>query len=678
MPRSTSVPTLPIERVVKRMVRRDPLLEPYADAIRRRLTLVDTTEKRLTGGRLTLADFASGHEYFGLHLKGNQWVLREWAPNATRIFLISDGTGWKEKAPYELKRKGADGVWELRLPRKALRHGDLFRLKIHWRGGGGDRIPAWARRVVQDPATLIFNAQVWHSQTPFQWRHQRFRRRAVAPLIYEVHPGMAQAEEKIGTWQEFTANILPRIAAAGYNTLQLMAVQEHPFYGSFGYQVSNFFAASSRFGTPEDLKALVDAAHGAGIAVIMDIVHSHAVSNEVEGLSRFDGTLHQYFHDLPRGRHAAWDSRCFDYGKIQVLHFLLSNCRFWLDEYRVDGFRFDGVTSMLYLDHGLEKSFLSYDDYFNPNVDEDALTYLSLANRMIHSLRPDAITVAEDVSGMPGLAMPEKEGGFGFDYRFAMGIPDYWIKVIKEVPDEHWPMGHLWHELTNRRHDEKTISYSESHDQALVGDQSIIFRLIGEDMYWHMQVGDDHLRVDRGMALHKMIRLITLATAGSGYLNFMGNEFGHPEWIDFPRAGNNWSYKYARRQWHLVDDPNLKYQFLARFDHDMIRLTKKFQTFKDSEPRQLHEHGENKVIAFVRAGLVFVFNFHPTASHFGYPIDAPPGKYRVILDSDSPEYGGHGRLAGKQEHFTFFEEGYNRNILSLYLPSRTALVLKTL
>jgi 1,4-alpha-glucan branching enzyme len=488
---------------------------------------------------------------------------------------------------------------------------------------------------------------------------------------------MAQSEEKIGSWREFADNVLPRIVAAGYNMLQLMAVQEHPFYGSFGYQVSSFFAASSRFGTPDDLKALVDAAHGAGIAVIMDLVHSHAVSNEVEGLSRYDGTLYQFFHDLPRGRHTAWDSRCFDYGKNQVLHFLLSNCRFWLDEYRVDGFRFDGVTSMLYLDHGLEKSFLSYEDYFNSNIDEQALAYLSLANRMIHRLRPDAITIAEDVSGMPGLATPESDGGFGFDYRFAMGIPDYWIKLIKEVPDEHWPMGTLWYELNNRRHDEKTISYAESHDQALVGDQSIIFRLIGEDMYWHMQVGDDHLRVDRGMALHKMIRLITLASAGSGYLNFIGNEFGHPEWIDFPRAGNNWSYRYARRQWYLLDDPSLKYQYLARFDRDMIRLAKTFRLFKDSRAQLLHENGANKVIAFARAGLLFVFNYHPTVSHFGYRIDAPPGKYRVILDSDSTEYGGHGRVAAEQQHFTLFKEAAhgNRNMLSLYLPTRTAFVL---
>ncbi|MEE4605817.1 MAG: alpha-amylase family glycosyl hydrolase, partial [Desulfobacteraceae bacterium] len=525
---------------------------------------------------MTLADFASGHEYFGLHHRNNQWVFREWAPNAENIFLIGDMTDWQEEEAFSLKRLD-NGVWEIRLPPDTFKHRDLYRLRIHWPGGKGDRIPVYARRIVQDSTTLIFNAQVWLPKSSYQWQFPEFRRPTEAPLIYEAHIGMSQEEERIGSFREFTKNVLPRIVRSGYNTIQLMAIQEHPYYGSFGYQVSNFFAVSSRFGTPEDLKALIDEAHSAGLAVLMDIIHSHAVTNETEGLSRFDGTLYQYFHDGPRGRHTLWDSRCFDYGKHQVLHFLLSNCRFWLDEFHFDGFRFDGITSMLYLHHGMNKAFTTYDDYFSDDVDEEALTYLALANKLIHNLKPEACTIAEDVSGMPGLAATMNNGGFGFDYRFAMGVPDNWIKLIKEVPDENWPLGHIWHELTNRRADEKTISYAESHDQALVGDKSIIFRLIAEDMYDHMRIGDETIRVDRGMALHKMIRLITLATAGAGYLNFMGNEFGHPEWIDFPREGNNWSCKYARRQWHLVDDPNLKYQFLARFDHDMIALSKKFK-----------------------------------------------------------------------------------------------------
>jgi 1,4-alpha-glucan branching enzyme len=622
-------------------------------------------------------DFAAGHEYFGLHFQNDEWIFREWAPNADRICLIGDMTGWQEKKEFTLQRITADGDWEISLSPDMLKHGDHYRLRIHWPGGAGDRIPSYARRVVQDPETLIFNAQVWFPDKSYQYRHSDFRRSTEFPLVYEVHVCMAQEEEKSGSYREFTDKVLARVISCGYNTLQLMAIQEHPYYGSFGYQVSNFFAASSRFGPPEDLKELIDEAHAAGLAVTMDLIHSHAVSNEVEGLSRFDGTLYQFFHDGPRGRHHAWDSRCFDYAKPQVLHFLLSNCRFWLDEYRLDGFRFDGVTSMLYLDHGLEKAFTSYDDYFNDNIDEDALTYLALANKLIHSVRPDALTIAEDVSGMPGLAASFEDGGFGFDFRFAMGVPDFWIKLIKEVNDEHWPMSRLWYELTNRRTEEKTISYAESHDQALVGDQTLIFRLIGSDMYDAMGESCENIKVDRGMALHKLIRFITLATAGGGYLNFMGNEFGHPEWVDFPREGNDWSYCYARRQWHLVDNPELKYRFLARFDRDMIALAQNNGLLAAGEPAILYEHSDDKAIAFERAGLLFIFNFHPTRSHVDYLISVPSGKYRLIFDSDALKYGGHGRLEKNQMHRTIpdpnKEEG--EHFLSLYLPTRTALVL---
>jgi 1,4-alpha-glucan branching enzyme len=490
---------------------------------------------------------------------------------------------------------------------------------------------------------------------------------------------MAQSEEKIGTFSEFRKKVLPRVVDAGYNTLQLMAIQEHPYYGSFGYHVSSFFAASSRFGTPEELKELIDAAHAAGLSVIMDIVQSHAARNEQEGISRFDGSFYQYFHDGPRGFHWAWDSRCFDYAKPEVVHFLLSNCRFWLDEYHFDGFRFDGVTSMLYFDHGLGKTFTSYDDYFRDNVDEDAAAYLTLANKVIHTVRPDAITVAEDVSGMPGLAVPIEKGGYGFDYRLAMGTPDYWIKLIKEVPDERWPMHHLYHELTNRRADEKTIGYAESHDQALVGDKALIFWLIDADMYYHMGISEANLRVDRGIAIHKMIRLITLATAGNGYLNFMGNEFGHPEWIDFPREGNNWSYKYARRQWNLRDDTNLRYRFLAEFDKAMMRLAAEYGLLDTQGTWLLLEHQDNQLIGFERANLIFLFNFNPTRSFSDYPVDLPLGEYHLILDSDAVEFGGHGRIQPGQVYFTRPEslpDGNVQHLATIYLPTRTALVLR--
>jgi 1,4-alpha-glucan branching enzyme len=657
----------------------DPLLKPYQPVLLHRFNQRIEKKNDIIRNHHSLYDFAAFHTYFGLHYEKKHWVFREWAPFASQIFFIGEVTGWKEKKEFQLTRNNPDGIWSIYMSEDVLHHGDLYRLRIHWKDGQGDRIPAYARRVVQDPVTLIFNAQVWNPENAYEWKSPAIEKNSTL-LIYEAHVGMAQDAEKIGSFREFTDYIIPRITKAGYNTLQLMAIQEHPYYGSFGYQISSFFAVSSRFGTPDEFKELIDAAHGSGLRVIMDLIHSHAVLNEVEGLSRFDGSSHQYFHKGSRGLHPAWNSRCFDYQKTEVLAFLLSNCRFWLEEYRLDGFRFDGVTSMMYDHHGLGKAFTGYQHYFDESVDEEALTYLSLANSLIHEIDPDAITIAEDVSGMPGLAMPVSAGGIGFDYRFAMGIPDYWIRLIKEFPDEAWPIGHLWFELTNRRSDEKTISYAESHDQALVGDQTLIFRLVGSDMYDAMSRNHKgNPRVDRGMALHRMIRFITIITAGSGYLNFMGNEFGHPEWIDFPREGNNWSYRFARRQWHLVDNPDLRYHFLACFDQKMIALVKAFRVLENPHLLLRYEHDQDKIMAIERAGLIFVFNFHPLRSFIDYQIPFTPGKYQMIFHSDSVEFGGHERLKTGQMHFTQMQsvnEGIS-HFISLYLPSRTSLVLQS-
>jgi 1,4-alpha-glucan branching enzyme len=662
---------------LRRFIAQDPHLKPYEAVIAKRMAHIRQMVKRLVPDGRTLAEFASGHEYYGLHFRDDRWILREWAPNATAIHLIGPFSQWAARDDLALQRINARGDWEIQLPADSLAHGDLYRLHLQWPDGAGDRIPAWARRVVQDPHSLIFNAQVWRPDTAYAWQTPQFTVPKSPRLIYEVHVGMAQEAEAVGSYAQFTRDVLPRIEAAGYNTLQIMAVPEHPYYGSFGYHVSSFFAASSRFGPPEDLKALIDTAHGMGLTVLMDLVHSHAVTNEVEGISRFDGSEYQYFHAGQRGRHTLWDSRLFDYAKPEVLHFLLSNCRFWLDEFHVDGFRFDGITSMLYSHHGLSKAFTSYEDYFDASVDDDALAYLTLANRVIHQVRPDAVTIAEDVSGMPGLALPWENGGIGFDYRFAMGVPDHWIKLTKDTLDEAWHMGGLWFELNNRRHDERTISYAESHDQALVGDQTLIFRLVGAAIYDHMHIDGDHLDVSRGMALHKMIRLITLATAGHGYLNFMGNEFGHPEWIDFPREGNNWSYRYARRQWRLADDPQLKYRQLARFDRRMIALATAHDLLSAEAASLLWEHDQDKVLIFQRGALLFAFNFHPDKSYNDYRFPAPPGRYAIVLNSDDIETGGHARVDNTLPHVTLPAESADQppHRLSLYLPSRTALVL---
>ncbi|MBP1618925.1 MAG: glycoside hydrolase family 13, candidate 1,4-alpha-glucan branching enzyme [Bacteroidetes bacterium] len=662
------------------LIKNDPWLEPYEKAIEGRHQHALHKISELTeGGKRTLTDFASGYLYFGIHKTDSGWVVREWAPNATAIYIIGDFNGWQKRQEYALQRR-ENGIWEIELPSEGMRHGDLFKFIVCWDSGEGERIPAWARRVVQDNVTHLFCAQVWAPEQPYEFKTKSFKPDTSPLLIYECHIGMATEEEKVGTYNEFRENVLPRVKADGYNTIQIMAIQEHPYYGSFGYHVSSFFAASSRFGTPEELKQLIDRAHELGIAVIMDIVHSHAVKNEVEGLGRFDGSYDQYFYSGEKRNHQAWDSLCFDYGKNEVLHFLLSNCKFWLEEYKFDGFRFDGVTSMLYQSHGLGEAFTTYADYFNGHQDDNSITYLSLANMVVHQTNPNAITIAEEVSGMPGLAAKFEDGGYGFDYRMAMNIPDYWIKTIKEKRDEEWHPTSIFWEVTNRRSDEKTISYVESHDQALVGDKTIIFRLIDSDMYWHMAKFENSSNlVDRGIALHKMIRLVTASTINGGYLNFMGNEFGHPEWIDFPREGNGWSHQYARRQWSLVDDKNLKYHLLGDFDRDMLSEIKSVKDFPKTKIVKLWDKDYDCVLAFMRDNLIFVFNFHPVKSFTNYGILSPEGEYSIVLNSDNPKYGGNGLQDESIHHFTqpspdFKAEG--KGWLNLYLPARTAFVLR--
>ena len=662
------------------IIKHDPYLEPYASKIAERQNRIDLKIRELSPESGSLNDFANGHHYFGLHRTYQGWIFREWAPNATGIWLTGTCNNWKILEEYRFDPSGS-GQWILHLEPDQIRHLDEYKLWITWKGGGDYRIPLYAGRIVQNELTKVFNAQVWDppggKKAVTALKVDQSTRGKVKPLlVYEAHVGMSSEQGKVNSFSSFRTDVLPRVARLGYNTIQLMAIQEHPYYGSFGYHVSSFFAPSSRFGTPDDLRELISEAHLSGIRVIMDIVHSHAVKNVLEGPGLYDGTPGMLFHTDHRREHPAWDSLCFDYGKNETLHFLLSNCKYWLEEYGFDGYRFDGVTSMLYFDHGLGKAFTTYDAYFDAGVDEDALIFLAMANQVIHEFRPDAVTIAEDMSGLPGLAAPRKEGGLGFDYRLAMGIPDFWIRTLKEKTDEQWNVSEIFWELTNRRQDEKTVSYVESHDQALVGDKTILFRLADREMYTHMSVNTPSLIIDRAIALHKLIRLVTFTTHGGGYLTFMGNEFGHPEWIDFPREGNNWSYHYARRQWSLAANTNLRYMGLDRFDQAMISL------FSDKDIptgtiRALLKMEADHVLAFERGNYLFVFNFHPVNSYTGYGIAADPAEYRIVLDTDSTDFGGFGRIDHRMTYDATplgkLGSGYR---VILYLPNRVGLVLK--
>ena len=662
----------------------DPWLEPFAPQLRQRWCHYQKMLKNIETAGGLLGAMSQGHHYFGFNRGENRgrpglWY-REWAPAAAQLHLIGDFNSW-DRSSHRMARDPY-GVWTIFLPDTApgvpiITHGSHLKVQVDSATGRMDRIPAYIRRVVQIGNSVDYVGQYWDPPEPYEFKHPVAPAKNGGLRIYEAHVGMAQEEPKVGTFKEFTTNVLPRIRDLGYNALQLMAIMEHPYYGSFGYHVSNLFAVSSRFGTPEDLKHLIDTAHGMGMAVLLDVVHSHAIKNLNEGLNRFDGSEFQYFHAGARGQHVAWDSLCFDYSVLEVQRFLLSNLRYWMEEFHFDGFRFDGVTSMVYLDHGLGAKFTSYDSYFGPNIDDDALAYLQLANELVHTLRPQTVTIAEDVSGMPGMARPVAEGGIGFDFRLAMGVPDYWIKLLKEQRDEDWNLGGLYNTLMNRRHNEKHVGYAESHDQALVGDKTLAFWLMDKEMYWHMSKLQPHPVIDRGLALHKMIRLITFALAGDAYLNFMGNEFGHPEWVDFPRPGNNNSYEHSRRLWSLSDRDDLHYMGLKRFDGAMQSLDAQRHVLEDPFIEQLLVHEDSRQLAFRRGPLVFVFNFHPTESYTGLRIPVPDAcDYQLILDTDSALFDGFGRVAEDVMYPKQDVPMYGRDqSVQIYLPCRTAQVL---
>jgi len=661
-----------------KLVKVDPWLEPSEKDIEERYERYLARVKAIEKDFGSLMKIADGYKYFGINYdpvrKG--WTYREWAPQAKALYLVGDFNGWQQFT-HPLQRNEF-GIWEIFLDEAEYKdtfvHGSKIKVLVDSAKGLQYRIPAYITRVIQDEDTKNFSGQLWFPK-PFDWSGDKYNLSPEEELfIYECHIGMAQEKEGVGTYLEFAGNVLPRAKAGGYNAIQLMAVQEHPYYGSFGYHVSNFFAPSSRFGTPEELKQLIKTAHKMGLAVILDIVHSHTVKNTVEGINEFDGSDAQYFHPGSRGEHPQWDSKLFDYGKTEVLRFLLSNIKYWLKEFHFDGFRFDGVGSMMYYHHGLE-TIDTRDKYFRQGVEWDAITYLQLANKLTHEIYPEAVSIAEDVTGMPGLTFPVDEGGLGFDYRLGMGIPDFWIKLLKEYRDEEWDIHEMWHVLNDRLPYVKTVAYAESHDQALVGDKTIAFRLMDKEMYFHMEKDDPNLIVERGIALHKMIRLFTISLGGNAYMNFMGNEFGHPEWIDFPREGNNWSYKYCRRQWSLVDNPDLKYHFLADFDKAMIRVVKEHRIMSSLFGNQLNMDEQNKTISFERNNLIFVFNFHPVNSIPDYKFLVPKtGEYRLILNSDDVAFGGHGRI-DPEVHYVAKNDG-NGIRLSVYNTNRTAQIFE--
>ncbi|GHJ87900.1 hypothetical protein NliqN6_4302 [Naganishia liquefaciens] len=670
----------------------DPWLEPFKGAIQHRFSQYEGMKRQIEQSEGGYEKFSRGWEQRGFKVDGKGGVVyREWAPGAVGARLIGEFNNWDHSA--NVMERDQYGVWSCYVPPLAdgscaIPHDSMVKVSFTKPDGTTiDRLPPWITRVTQDlSVSPVYDGRFWNPPPSEKYTFKHPRPKAIGGKdstgglkIYEAHVGISTPEPKVGSYVEFRDNVLPRIAELGYNCIQMMAIMEHAYYASFGYQVTSFFAISSRYGTPEELKSLIDRAHELGLTVLLDVVHSHASKNAEDGLNYFDGTDHCYFHEGGRGRHDLWDSRLFNYAHPEVLRFLLSNLRFYMDEYMFDGFRFDGVTSMMYKHHGMGVGFSGgYHEYFGDDVDLEAVNYLMLANDMLHELYPDVISIAEDVSGMPALCRPVQEGGVGFDYRLSMAIPDMWIKLLKEKTDDQWDIGNIAHILTNRRHNEKSIAYAESHDQALVGDKTLAFWLMDAEMYTNMSdLSPLTPVIDRGIALHKMIRFVCHTLGGEGYLNFEGNEFGHPEWMDFPREGNGSSFMHARRQFNLIDDNLLRYKYLYEFDKVMNNTESKYKWLSAPQAYVSLKNETDKMLVFERAGLLFIFNFSPTESFVDYRVGVEtPGKYKIVLNSDEKRFGGHDRVDMNGEYFTTdFPWNNRKNFLQVYIPARVVLVL---
>jgi len=654
----------------------DAELMEYEGFFSRRVDLFTREIQRLRSEWGSLAAYAGLHRELGMHKVERDgrlyWRCREWAPAAHSVYLATDRVNFERSYPYRFARTDDPMLWELFVPAEELPHGTYYELHMASSRTGRHvtRVPAFAVWVEQNRDNENqWCARVWDPPEAFAFRRPRPQRPSF-PRIYEAHVGIAQSAlgkkpKQFGTYRHFAEKVLPRIKKGGYTTVQLMGIPEHPLYKSFGYQVSGYFAPSSRFGTPDDFKYLVDEAHRLELGVILDITHSHACPNTEQGLARYD-TSRYFFRDLK----TQWDTVSFDYSQERTRRFLLSNCRYWLEEFNIDGFRFDAVGNMIYLDHGLDDDFSHVGRCFygkdgQNRLDENGVLYLSLANTLVHELAPHAITLAEEFSGAPGMSCSPDNAGLGFDYRFAMGLPDFWAKFIEEGRT----MGQMWHELTNRRHYDKTISYTECHDQCINGDDAFIWRMIKDDMYTHMSVFSDSWKCSRGVALHKLMRFITLGSAGQGWLNFMGNEFGHPEWID--------AEDYAHRQWHLAETTHLKYSKLDAFDRNLLRLVREYPEQFQRGPRFRYIHEEERILAFERGTLLFVFNFHELQAQKHLDLMVTPGKYTEIFSSDELAYAGHGNLSTRTpgEHFSDAASGVLEQRITLYVPPLAGLAL---
>jgi 1,4-alpha-glucan branching enzyme len=551
-----------------------------------------------------------------------------WAPNAVRVSVVGEFNRWDGRC-HQMTNRGTTGLWELFIP--DLPEGTLYKYEIR---AGNQEAPflkadpyAFAAELRPRTASVVhdLSAYQWGDRN---WMEARSRRNPLtAPMsIYEVHLGSwMRVPEEDGRWltyRELAEKLIHYAQYMGYTHLELMPVTEHPFDGSWGYQATGYFAATSRYGSPEDFMVFVDAAHQAGIGVIMDWAPAH-FPDDPHGLAWFDGT-HLYDHEDPRlGYHPDWNSRIFNYGRVEVTNFLLNSALFWLDKYHIDGLRVDAVASMLYRDYA-RKPGEWIPNQFGGNENLEAVEFIKELNVLVHQEHPGAITIAEESTAWPGVSKPTYTGGLGFTFKWNMG----WM---------HDMLGYFGNDPVHRKYHQNQITFGLlyafnenfvlvlSHDEVVHGKRALLDKMPGD--HWQRFA---NLRALYGF----------MYGHPGKKMHFMGGEFG--QWWE-------WNHDDSL-QWHLCQhEPHLG---LQRYVHDLNWLYRNepalYEVDFDWTGFQWIDFndGDNSVIAFLRKArdqhdmVVCVCNFTPVA-RFGYRIGVPSlGWFRELMNSDAETYGG--------------------------------------
>ena len=550
-----------------------------------------------------------------------------WAPNAVRVSVVGDFNHWDGRV-HPLRSLGSSGVWEIFLPVASL--GDRYKFEILTRYGEvllkADPY-GFAFEVPPQSASIVATPD--HEWQDEDWMRARESRGSwfSAPMsIYEVHLGSWARIPEEGnrplSYRELADRLIPYVTEMGFTHIELLPVMEHPFSGSWGYQVTGFYAPTSRFGTPSDFKAFVDACHRAGIGVILDWVPGH-FPKDAHGLARFDGTS-LYEHADPRqGEHRDWGTLVFNYGRNEVRNFLLANALFWLHEYHVDGLRVDAVASMIYLDYSRQDGAW-IPNRFGGRENLEAIDFLRQMNTLTHGEQPGSMTIAEESTAFPSVSRPAYLGGLGFTYKWNMGWMNDILEYVKRDPVyRRWDHTHLTFSLLYAFTENFILPFS--HDEVVHGKGSIFQKAPGDD--WQKAAT---LRALYGfMYAHPGKQLM-----------FMGCEFGQRR---------EWNHDHSL-DWHLLDQP--LHAGLHRFVKDLNRtyLAERALHEVDFDPQGFQwidcNDNENSVVSLIRRSrdgqelIVALFNFTPVPRD-GYRIGVPtPGAYAELLNSDGAAYGG--------------------------------------